>query len=67
MVQSRTTQNINSMNDAHKLTAGIIFLLLALALITAGCGVSWGTSGALIGAGIISAVYGFVAFAKIKD
>lgn len=55
------------MNDAHKLTAGIIFLLLALTLITAGCGVSWGTSGALIGAGIISAVYGFVAFAKIKD
>ncbi len=67
MVQSRTTQDIKNMNNAHKITIGIIFLLLALALITAGCGVSWGTSGALIGAGLISIVYGFVAFSQIKD
>jgi hypothetical protein len=54
------------MNDWHKLTAGIVFLLLALALITAGCGVTWGTTGALIGSGLVCGIYGFTAFSTLS-
>ncbi len=54
------------MNDSTKLTIGLLLLLSALALITSGCGVTWGVSGALMGAGIVSAIYGFVALSKIS-
>jgi hypothetical protein len=54
------------MNNNKKFIIGAILLLLALSLITAGCEVAWGTSGALIGAGIMSAIYGWAALQAIK-
>lgn len=54
------------MNNITKLTLGILLLLTALALIAGGAGYKWGVTGALFGAGIMSAIYGFVALANTK-
>ena len=51
--------------EKQKLLALLAFVVAAFVLITLGCGMSWGLSGALIGGGITCAVYAFVTFHNI--
>lgn len=50
---------------ANLFASGIVLLFLALALITMGFGYKWGTTGALIAAGVVCGRYGFYALSKL--
>ena len=58
---------MDKITDKQKILTGITCLLLALALITLGCGATWGVTGACIGGGIVLAIYGFVSLYKVSS
>ncbi len=55
------------MKDVTKLTLGLLLLLLAVGLITEGCGLVWGVAGSLIGAGVMCVIYGCALLRAMKD
>ncbi len=56
---------MKNLTDTQKLTTGLVLLLVAMALITAGCGYTWGTAGALVGCGLVTLGYGYSFLASV--